>query len=140
MIIDPLINHDTIVHKVEYTFTPTKTPDPDICAGGNDTTIVIWVNPTPEVRVTVSDTVLCEGDSVTLQLRNPNTPIRGIWDGYLEITVDPGITGVSSGTIPFTGNAVYNYTLNNSSDEARSVTFALPQESGTMTETGAITG
>ncbi|MDF1573650.1 MAG: gliding motility-associated C-terminal domain-containing protein [Bacteroidales bacterium] len=123
LLIDPLINHDTIVHKVEYTFTPTKTPDPDLCAGGNDTTIVIWVNPTPEVRVTVSDTVLCDGDPLTLQLRNPNNPILRIWDGTLEISVDPGITGVSSGSQTFAGDAVYNYTLNNTSNEARSVSY-----------------
>jgi len=124
LLIDPLINLDTIVHKVEYTFTPTKTPDPDVCAGGNDTTIVIWVNPTPEVRVTVSDTVLCDGDDVTLELRNPNVPIRGDWEGTLEIIPEPGIGGILGLSEPFVGNATYGpYTLTNSDNVARSVTF-----------------
>ena len=52
LIIDPLINSDSVVHKVEYRFIPTKTIDDGlVCGGGNDTTIVIWVNPTPEIRV-----------------------------------------------------------------------------------------
>ncbi|RLD65873.1 MAG: hypothetical protein DRI98_14245, partial [Bacteroidetes bacterium] len=123
LLIDLLVNNDTIVHKVEYTFTPTKTPDPDICAGGNDTTIVIWVNPTPEVRVTVSDTVLCDGDDVRLDLRNPNVPIRGDWQGELEIIAEPGITGVSSWIQPFTDDAFWEYNLGNTDNVARSVTF-----------------
>ena len=124
ILIDPLINLDTVVHKVEYRFTPIKTPDPELtCGGGNDTTIVIWVNPTPEVRVNFSDTVLCDGDDLDVQVRNPNVPIRGTWDGTMTIAVDPGITGVTAGIYPYNGDIAYNYTLNNSDPVARSVTY-----------------
>ena len=58
-----LFNSDTIVHKVEYHFYPRKTIDDSlICAGGNDTTIVIWVNPTPEIRLSASDLEICSGE------------------------------------------------------------------------------
>jgi len=122
-IYDPLINNDTVVRSVQYIFTPVKTPDPDVCAGGNDTTIVIWVNPTPEIRVNVSDTILCDGDNITLQGRNPNVPIRGTWDATMEVLVDPGITGITAGIYPYNGDFTENYTLNNDDPVARSVTF-----------------
>ena len=63
--------------------------------------------------------MLCSGDNVTLQLRNPNLPIWGDWEGTLEIQVDPGITGINDWTEPFTGNVIYNYTLHNSDNEVR---------------------
>ncbi|MCK4993261.1 MAG: hypothetical protein KAS29_22335, partial [Bacteroidales bacterium] len=144
LLIDPLINTDTIVHKVEYTFTPTKTPDPDICAGGNDTTIVIWVNPTPEARVTVSDTVLCDGDYVRLDLRNPNVPIRGDWQGNVETIVDPGITGILPGwSQPFTDDAYWEFNLGNTANVAQSVTFIFTprilEEYGGFCDNGIVT-
>jgi len=138
------LNTDTIVHKVEYTFTPTKTPDPDICAGGNDTTIVIWVNPTPEARVTVSDTVLCDGDYVRLDLRNPNVPIRGDWQGNVETIVDPGITGILPGwSTPFTDDAFWEFNLGNTANVAQSVTFIFTprilEEYGGFCDNGIVT-
>ncbi len=122
-LVEPLLNLDSIVHKVEYRFVPIKAAGPDICEDGNDTTIVIWMNPTPEVRVAASDTVLCSGDIVTIQLRNPNLVIRGDWEGTLEIIPESAITGVVAVTEPFTGDAIYNHVLRNSANERRSVTY-----------------
>ena len=122
---ETLFNDDTIVHKVEYRFIPRKTiEDSLICSQVNDTTIVIWVNPTPEIRVDVSDTVLCDGDNVTLTVRNPNKPyLRGDWNGRVEIFADPGITGISSGIIQFEDDTIFNFTLLNSDPVARSITY-----------------
>ena len=43
---------------------------------GMDTTIIIWVNPTPEIRIS-TDTVICDGDVVTINIDNPNNPDPG---------------------------------------------------------------
>jgi len=122
-IIDPLVNNDTIVHKVAYRFTPKNAYDSLLCGGGEDTVIVIWVNPTPEIRVRTDDYVLCDGDSVTLDVRNPNFSVRGEWSYDLEITADPGIGGVVSGTVEYSSDTSFIYELTNSDQVARSVTY-----------------
>ncbi len=124
LLIDPLINTDSVVHKVEYRFIPLKTiEDSLICDGGTDTTLIIWVNPTPEIWVTTDDEIICDGDSVTLDVRNPNISVRGDWKFDLEITAEPGITGVSSGTVEYSTDTSITYVLYNSDQVARNVTY-----------------
>ncbi len=124
LIIDPLFNNDTVVHKVEYRFIPLKSfADSLICAGGTDTTIVIWVNPTPEIRVEADDYILCDGDSVTMDVTNPNISVRGEWKYDLEIIAEPGITGVTSGTVEYSTDTSFTFILYNSDQQARTVTY-----------------
>ena len=93
---DHLVNHDTAVHAVSYHYTPRITPD-DMgldCGSGRDTTIWVWVNPTPEIRVNITpDTVICNEDWIDLFVRNPNIPVRGDWMYYLDIDYGTYITG-----------------------------------------------
>ncbi|MCK5138018.1 MAG: gliding motility-associated C-terminal domain-containing protein, partial [Bacteroidales bacterium] len=125
LIEDVLTNSDTVVHKVEYRFIPTKTIDDGlICEGGTDTTIVIWVNPTPEIRVTASDLLICDEESVTLNVRNPNVDVRGEWKYDLIISKDSEeISGVDAGTEEFNADTSYIYTLTNSDTVAHQVTY-----------------
>ena len=124
LIEDALTNSDTVVHKVEYRFIPTKTiEDGLICEGGTDTTIVIWVNPTPEIRVSATDNIICDGDNVTLIVRNPNI-VRGEWKYDLIISKDSEkILGVDAGTEEFNADTSYTYTLTNSDTVAHQVTY-----------------
>ena len=91
-------NTDTVVHKVEYRFIPRISPDDGgrIAKMGRDTTITIWVNPTPEIRIT-TDTVICDGDVVTINIQSPNNPIRGDWKYNLVVTPEPEIGGATRG-------------------------------------------
>ena len=64
---ETLTNSDTIVHKVEYRFIPRIHPD-DLgaeCGNPRDTTITIWVNPTPDISIG-ADTVICDGETALL--------------------------------------------------------------------------
>jgi len=115
-------NNDTIIHKVEYWFTP-KESSGMACGGGNDTVIIIWVNPTPEIRVEADDEIICDGDSVHLSVRNPNVLVDGNWLYNLQITADPGISGVDSGIDAYYNDTIFSYTLFNSDSQARKVVY-----------------
>ncbi|MEN8227997.1 MAG: T9SS type B sorting domain-containing protein [Bacteroidota bacterium] len=120
---DPLINYDTVLHKVEYHFFPKRSYDGLLCAGGTDTVIVIWVNPTPEIRVSVSDTMICDTEPVTLNIRNPNDTVNGEWNYDLIIEADPGIDGIVSDTLERINLTEFNYTLTNSDTDTSVVRF-----------------
>ncbi|MCP4313055.1 MAG: T9SS type B sorting domain-containing protein, partial [Bacteroidetes bacterium] len=124
---ETLFNDDTIVHKVEYRFIPRKTiEDSLICSQVHDTTIVIWVNPTPEIRLTADDLEICDGDTISLEIRNPNVDVLGVWYYDLEIskTSEDKLLGVSSGSEPYNINdTTYNYILTNTDTIAHQVTY-----------------
>ena len=93
-----LTNNTSVVQKVEYHFHPVIEPDDGEAAcengGPNDTTIVIWVNPTPDIVIDVSDTVACNEDTTTVTVTTPNVTLQGDW--YYDITVTEMETGISS--------------------------------------------
>jgi gliding motility-associated-like protein len=124
-IIDNLVNTDTAAHKVIYRFRPKRSYDGLLCGGGNDTSIVIWVNPTPEIRTSVSDPMICHDESITLNVRSPHPPdsIMGVWNYDLIIEADPGIGGIISDTLEGITTTMFNYTLTNSDVDTGVVRF-----------------
>ena len=118
-----LENGDTVVHRVAYRFIPRITPDDNgvDCGNGRDTTIVIWVNPTPEIRVN-ADTVICDGGTATIQVTNPNNPIRGTWLYDLDVTADPEIDGEALDQTGIT-TALFNETLSNTDSVVHKVIY-----------------
>ncbi len=95
---ETLTNSDTISHYVDYEFTPLIYNDDGAvvsCPNGIDTTIRIWVNPTPAIRVSAVDTVLCDGENFIINVSNPNVPVRGTWLYDLDSDADPEITGAA---------------------------------------------
>ncbi len=90
LLADNLVNTDTIVHRVAYTFKPLIDPENGTldCGSGYDTTLYIYVNPTPEIRLD-APTAICNEDELVIDVRNPNDTIRGEWKYRLE--VDYGI-------------------------------------------------
>ncbi len=117
-----LLNEDTVIHKVAYYFIP-KESSGMACGGGNDTVIYIWVNPTPEIRVKASDEIICDGESFNLEVRNPNFLVDGAWMYNLEIIAEHGISGVVSGVDTYNSDTIFPYTLFNSDQQARKVTY-----------------
>ena len=122
---ETLTNSDTVVHYVDYTFTPKIYNDDGAvvsCPNGIDTTIRIWVNPTPEIRVSATDTVLCTGETTILNITNPNHTVRGDWKYDLTVTADPeigGEMGNQTGII----TALFNETLTNSDSIVHKVEY-----------------
>ena len=76
---------------VTYTFTPyiQSTWGGDSCMNFKDTTITVWVNPTPAIRVIAPDTVICNGETTEISIRNPNKFVYGDWIYDLVVVPDP---------------------------------------------------
>jgi len=53
------------------------------------------VNPTPQIRVS-ADTVLCNGETSTIAVRNPNTSVHGTWVYDLVVSAESEIDGERS--------------------------------------------
>ncbi|MFN8206902.1 MAG: hypothetical protein U0T82_05765 [Bacteroidales bacterium] len=78
---DNLINLTNQVQVVTYTFRP-RIDDPrnggiPFCDNGKDTTLTIYVNPTPRLAVSVPDTILCDSSVLTIAVDDLNGPVHG---------------------------------------------------------------
>ena len=130
-----LTNDDTIAHSVTYHFQPISIYDDSVLCkygDGGDTTITIWVNPTPEIRLEYDqqDLEICTGEEITLYTftRNPNDSVMGEWlyEYEVEITDDAMVQGISAGITDVTGDINnHPYTLTNLDTRAHQVTFHL---------------
>ncbi|RKZ57895.1 MAG: hypothetical protein DRQ44_15270, partial [Gammaproteobacteria bacterium] len=125
---DTLVNIDTIAHYVKYLFTPIYTYDEgELCSTGRGEkdSVIIWVNPTPEIRVTVPDVEICSGDTVELIVRNPNVSVRGEWiyEFYKDKSEDGMLLGIDEITEVYNDDTTYRYVLTNVDTKAHQVTF-----------------
>jgi gliding motility-associated-like protein len=82
----------------------------------------VFVNPQPEIEITVSDTLICDGESVTISVQNPSGLIWGKWIYDLIVEPEAGITG---NTINSTYTSPTNLieTLFNNSNEIHKVVY-----------------
>lgn len=93
----------------------------DGCPGPKKSGLV-FVNPPPEIQVSVSDTLICDGESVTVSVQNPTDLIRGKWIYDLVVEPEAGITGnAASGT--FASPAGLNETLFNNDKVLHKVVY-----------------
>jgi gliding motility-associated-like protein len=53
---------------------------------------LVTVNPQPEIQVSVSDTVVCDGESVSISVENPTVLIWGKWMYDLNVEPEAGVT------------------------------------------------
>ncbi len=127
-----LYNNDTVAHQVLFRFTPTIVPfdggDPCVNSEGVIEKVLI-VYPTPEIRVkAIPDTVICNDQYITLEVRNPNhLLLGGEWMYDLIVTDTSGfITGVNQDSLVIPEGGLYTYIedfLHNSDTSAHSVTY-----------------
>ena len=87
---------------VTYIFTPRiQDDDGDWCNNGIVTTIVVWVNPVPDIEVSATDTLICNEELAQFKISGQNSPVRGDWYYALDVIADPEITGARlPGTYP----------------------------------------
>ena len=117
-IIQTLANKDLVVHPVTYTILPKVYGQcllPTVTAE-------IWVNPQPEITLNIPDTVLCNGESASISVQNPNTSIRGQWIYNLTVEPEAGITGNTLGG-SYTTPTDLNETLFNSDVIKHKITY-----------------
>ena len=113
-----LNNSDAGAHNVIYNIKPEvygMCELPDISAE-------IWVNPTPQVIVSSSESVICYGESTTISVSNPNTILQGQWLYNLTVTADAEISGNTSGGT-YTSPTNLTETLTNSGTEKHQVVY-----------------
>ncbi|MFN8206906.1 MAG: PKD-like domain-containing protein [Bacteroidales bacterium] len=90
---DNLINLTNQVQVVTYTFRP-RINDPrnggiPFCDNGKDTTLTIYVNPTPRMSVSVPDTIICDSSDVNITVNDGLLGVQGT-KVYQLTTTDAG--------------------------------------------------
>jgi gliding motility-associated-like protein/uncharacterized repeat protein (TIGR01451 family) len=94
-IIQTLDNSSMDAQRVTYTVTPRVYGACTLAP----VTAEVWVNPKPEIRAVLADTIACSEEPSLISVRNPNGPVRGQWMYELVVTPDPMVAGsTASGT------------------------------------------
>ena len=93
-----LNNPDNAAHKVIYHITPwTIRADNSLHCAGDLINIDIWVEPTPRLSVTPSDTIICDSAIVTFDVSDQNGFTAGGKFYYLTTTYNPlNVSGVEA--------------------------------------------
>ena len=82
----------------------------------------VFVNPQPEIQISASDTLICDGESVTILVQNPSGLIWGKWIYDLIVEPEAGITGNAiNGT--YTKPENVSETLFNNDNEIHKVVY-----------------
>ena len=82
----------------------------------------VFVNPPPEIQISVSDTLICEGENVTISVQNTTDLIWGRLIYDLVVEPDAGITGNTiSGTYERPAN--FSETLFNNDNNMQKVVY-----------------
>ena len=82
----------------------------------------VYVNPRPEIQISSSDSLICDGESVTVSVKNPAGLIWGKWIYDLIVEPEAGITGNTiNGT--YTSPTDVNETLHNNDTAVHKVDY-----------------
>jgi gliding motility-associated-like protein len=101
-ITDRLVNRSNEVQMVTYRLRALikdpSGPGTGYCDSGTDTTITIFVNPTPVIEVSISETIYCDDSEITFVIRDLNGDVIGDKIYTLTTYYDQGqVTGVQPG-------------------------------------------
>jgi hypothetical protein len=125
-ITDQLVNPTNEVQEVTYRLSARirnpAGPDSGYCDGGTETTITVFVNPTPLISVTIDDTVYCDESEITFNIADLNGTVIGDKIFTLTTTYQEGqVEGVQAGgdyeRVSITSN------LRNLSNEVQIITY-----------------
>jgi gliding motility-associated-like protein/uncharacterized repeat protein (TIGR01451 family) len=131
-----LQNTDSVAHSFVYTVQPRVY---GLC-NLPEIAVTVWVNPQPEIRVNPGDTIICNGETSNISVRNPNTFVRDRWIYDLSVNPDKGVSGYSSGGL-FSDASIITDRLINSDTVLHKVeyTFTPRIESGEQENCPGIT-
>jgi gliding motility-associated-like protein len=82
----------------------------------------VFVNPQPEIQISVSDTLICDGESLTIAVENPADLIWGKWIYDLNVEPEPGITGNTISST-YASPANFSETLFNNDNKMHKVVY-----------------
>ncbi|MCG8700367.1 MAG: SprB repeat-containing protein, partial [Bacteroidales bacterium] len=127
-ITDTLINLTNTVQEVKYTFKPRiHNPRGDdiaeYCSQGGDTTITIYVNPTPKLSVSTTDTIYCDSNEVNITVNDLTGLVKGT-KVYQLTTSNAGgaVTGLQNTGEYIAGTAIRD-TLINHTNQVQMVSY-----------------
>ena len=125
---DDLVNLTSEVQQIDYLFKARIRDDRpghegSFCDQGGDTTITIYLNPTPVLSVSVADTVWCDNSTIDITVDDDLLGVLGAKVYQLTTTYDPlGVSGVQApGEYP-AGTDISD-DLVNLSEEVQSITY-----------------
>ncbi|MDM7972640.1 MAG: hypothetical protein QUT27_06260, partial [candidate division Zixibacteria bacterium] len=88
---DQLINHTNAVQTVEYHFKARIRHSGIDCEAGTDTTITVYVQPTPKLSVSIADTIVCDSTNITITVDDLNGNVHpNTTKVYQLTTTNPG--------------------------------------------------
>jgi gliding motility-associated-like protein len=125
---DQLINHSRQVQTVTYNFKARIRDDRvgnnfGYCDQGKDTSITIYVNPTPRLSVDVADTIFCDSSTVNISVDDDLLSVLGTKVYELTTTYDSdSLSGVTSSGEYAAGTDISDQLINHSR-QVQTVTY-----------------
>jgi gliding motility-associated-like protein len=100
---DNLVNLTNEVQTIQYTFKArirdTRPGAPfGYCDTGGDTTLTIYLNPTPRITIIPEADTLCFNEGITFNVSSANPNVEGLWVYDVEVTAPLGIINASGNT------------------------------------------
>ncbi len=120
---DTLVNHTNKVQVVTYRFVGAIDGSGGLCNNGTDTTITVYVNPTPRLGVSISDTIFCDSSTVDISVTDLLLGVEGTKVYELTTSYSAGqVEGVQLSGEYLAGQNIRD-TLVNLSNEVQMVTY-----------------
>jgi gliding motility-associated-like protein len=135
VISDVLHNPTDVPQTVTYIIVPVS---PTGCAAGPSKTLVVTVNPTPQVVPSALARTICNDGAVNVTLGSPSTFSNGVITFNYTVIATGGVTGF---TTPVTGlprNYVISDVLHNPTDSPQTVTYTIVPISPTGCSSGPL--
>ncbi|MFN2378917.1 MAG: PKD-like domain-containing protein [Bacteroidales bacterium] len=114
---DQLINLtqevQTVIYNFRYRLNDSRNGGAPFCDHGVDTTITVYVNPTPRFTVEIADTIVCDSTTITLDVTDLLGNVQGDKVYDLTTTYNPAaVTGVSPDGEYHIGDDLFDQLIN----------------------------
>ena len=133
VIADVLHNPTDSPQTVTYTVVPVS---PTGCPAGPSKTIVITVNPTPQVIPSTLAQTICNDGTTNVTLGSPSIFTSGVITFNYTVTATGGVTGFTTPVNGLSRNFVITDVLHNPTDAPQTVTYTIVPLSPTGCSSG----
>ena len=122
VISDILHNPTDIPQEVSYTITPIS---PTGCASGPAKTVVVTVNPTPQVVPSTTSATICNDGTTNVVLYSPSIFSDGVITFNYTVVATGGVTGFTTPVGGLLNNSVISDVLHNPTNVPQTVTYTI---------------
>jgi gliding motility-associated-like protein len=135
VIADVLHNPTDSPQTVTYTIVPIS---PTGCAAGPSKTVVITVNPTPQVVPSTLTQTICNDGTTSVVITSPSTFTSGVITFNYTVVATGGVTGFTTPVTGLPNNFVISDVLHNPTDTSQTVTYTIVPISPTGCAAGPV--